>query len=178
MARLWICKGYTGWWICLNKPEFYLIMPLYVLICLNIAGYAWICQKIPVKQSSGYARMLNLSDALQWMLERFLRKPKRILLQDPQKQHLRAFHGHLQGLASPSQTVIIIRRNIVAFLFDIHSIKSSSSHGQVCLMRLYFERYFSHDQYILNVNPQTLTFKYWHLCYIGRNFFCKFFFVS
>ena len=26
MARLWICEGCTGCWICLNKPEYALIM--------------------------------------------------------------------------------------------------------------------------------------------------------
>ena len=39
MARLWICEGYTGSWICLNKPE-------YTSICINVlhnAEYAWKC---------------------------------------------------------------------------------------------------------------------------------------
>ena len=25
MARLWICEGYTGCWICLNKPDYALL---------------------------------------------------------------------------------------------------------------------------------------------------------
>ena len=39
MARLWICEGCTGCQICLNKPEYALIMLQYVRIwCWN----AWI----------------------------------------------------------------------------------------------------------------------------------------
>ena len=29
MARMWICERYTGCWICLNKPEYALIMSQY-----------------------------------------------------------------------------------------------------------------------------------------------------
>ena len=42
MARLWICEGYTGCWICLNKPVFTLIMYQYTWIWLNKAEYDWI----------------------------------------------------------------------------------------------------------------------------------------
>ena len=39
-------------------------------------------------------------------LERFLRKPKRVLLYDLQKHHLKVFCSNLQGLALPSETII------------------------------------------------------------------------
>ena len=39
-----------------------------------------------------------------------------------------------------------IRKNIFACLFSVHSIVSLSRHEQVCLMRLRFERYFSHHR--------------------------------
>ena len=38
-ARLWICKSYSGFWICLNKPEYALIVPQYVSILLDNAAY-------------------------------------------------------------------------------------------------------------------------------------------
>ena len=40
MARLWMCEGYTGCWMCLNKPGYSLIMPQYVWACINNAEYA------------------------------------------------------------------------------------------------------------------------------------------
>ena len=44
MTRLWICKVYIEYWICLRKPEYVLmIMPQYMWIYLNNAGYSWIC---------------------------------------------------------------------------------------------------------------------------------------
>ena len=46
MTRLWICQCYTGWWICMNKPEFISTMPQYAWIYLNNAEYAWICLHI------------------------------------------------------------------------------------------------------------------------------------
>ena len=66
MARLSICKCYTGCWICLNKPEYALIMSQYAWIYLNNAEYDWICQHIPEKkkQSAEYAKILNKSDPL------------------------------------------------------------------------------------------------------------------
>ena len=39
MARLWIWKAYIGCWICLNLPEYALIMSQYVWICFNNAEY-------------------------------------------------------------------------------------------------------------------------------------------
>ena len=60
MARLWICEGYTGWWIYLNKPEYALIMPQYAWICLNNAEFVCIYLN---KQSSKYTRIQNVSDA-------------------------------------------------------------------------------------------------------------------
>ena len=41
---------------------------------------------------------------------------------------------------------IIIRKNIFACLFSVHYTISLSRHEQVCLMRLRFERYFSHHR--------------------------------
>ena len=35
--------GRRGWWICLNRPEYVLIIPQYVWICCENAEYAWIC---------------------------------------------------------------------------------------------------------------------------------------
>ena len=40
----------------------------------------------------------------------------------------------------------IIRKNIFACLFSVHNTISLSRHEQVCLMRLRFERYFSHHR--------------------------------
>ena len=54
MVRLWICEGDTGYWICLNKPE-------YALIMLNMPEYA--CTYLN-KQNSEYAKILNVSDAV------------------------------------------------------------------------------------------------------------------
>ena len=62
MTRLWICQGYTGKRICLNKPEYALIMSENAWICLNNAEYDWICWDIPEKQSTEYTRILNVSD--------------------------------------------------------------------------------------------------------------------
>ena len=54
IARLWICEGYTGWWIYLNKPEYALIMPQYAWICLDNAEFVCIYLN---KQSSKYTRI-------------------------------------------------------------------------------------------------------------------------
>ena len=51
MTRLGICEGYTGCWICLNKPE-YTLMPQYAWICLNNAEYHWMCRHLPEKTES------------------------------------------------------------------------------------------------------------------------------
>ena len=59
VARLWICKGYSGCRICLNKPE-YTLMPQHVWICLNNAEYKWICRHIPERN-----RVLNMPEF--WM---------------------------------------------------------------------------------------------------------------
>ena len=40
----------------------------------------------------------------------------------------------------------LIRKNIFACLFSVHNTISLSRHEQVCLMRLRFERYFSHHR--------------------------------
>ena len=40
-----------------------------------------------------------------------------------------------------------MRKNIFAFLFNVHNTISSSRHGQVCLIRLRFDRYFSRHQF-------------------------------
>ena len=47
MAKLWICGGYKGCWICLNKSEYDLMTSQYVWTCLNNAEYGWICWHIP-----------------------------------------------------------------------------------------------------------------------------------
>ena len=49
MTRLWIYGGYTGSWICLNKPENALIMSQYGWISLNNGEYNWICRHISEK---------------------------------------------------------------------------------------------------------------------------------
>ena len=56
-----ICEGYTGCWICINKPGYAVIMSQYVWICLNKAGiwlnitaYTW-------KNCTEYAKILNVS---------------------------------------------------------------------------------------------------------------------
>ena len=49
--------------------------------------------------------------------------------------------------------IIIIRKNIFACLFSVHNTISLSRHEQVCLMRLRFERCFSHHR----------AYKYLHL---------------
>ena len=54
MTRLWIFEGYTRCSICLNKPE-------YALIMLNILEYACIYLN---KLSFEYVRILNVSDAV------------------------------------------------------------------------------------------------------------------
>ena len=43
MARLQICGGYKGCWICLNKLEYPFKMPQCVWICLNNAEYDYAC---------------------------------------------------------------------------------------------------------------------------------------
>ena len=49
MARLWICEGYTGNWICLNRPEYAVVMSQYAWICPNNAEYDWVCRHIRQK---------------------------------------------------------------------------------------------------------------------------------
>ena len=61
MARLWICEGYTGCWICLNKPKYTLYVNNYTSITMNMIEYVCINLK---KQSAEYARILNVSDAV------------------------------------------------------------------------------------------------------------------
>ena len=62
LRRLGICKGFTGCWICLNKPEYALIMSQYAQICLNNAEYDWICHNILEKTECGVCQ--NASDAV------------------------------------------------------------------------------------------------------------------
>ena len=47
-----------------------------------------------------------------------------------------------------SETIehVDVRKNIFACLFSVHNKISLSRHEQVCLMRLRFERYFSHQR--------------------------------
>ena len=46
---------------------------------------------------------------------------------------------------------LFVRKNIFACLFSVHNTISLSRHEQVCLMRLRFERYFSHHRASLNI---------------------------
>ena len=48
-----------------------------------------------------------------------------------------------------------IRKNIFACLFSAHNTISLSRHEQVCLMRLRFERYFSHHRAEGEVSLET-----------------------
>ena len=130
MEKLWICKGHTVCWICLKKPGYSLIVPQYALICLNNVEYAWIYLN---KQSSGHARILNVSGTEHWKSERFLRKPERMLLYNPQNHQPKAFHSHLKSLALPSQ-MVIFKCNVLTYLFSVHNILSLLRHEEVCLM--------------------------------------------
>ena len=47
MARFSISEGYTGWWVCLNKPEYVLKITQYVWIRVNNTKYALMCLNIP-----------------------------------------------------------------------------------------------------------------------------------
>ena len=49
MASLWICKSYTGLWICLEIPE-YALMPQHAGMCLNNAEYAEHCQTFKMER--------------------------------------------------------------------------------------------------------------------------------
>ena len=46
----------------------------------------------------------------------------------------------------PDKENFNIRKNIFACLFSVHNTISLSRHEQVCLMKLLFERYFSHHR--------------------------------
>ena len=48
MAQLSKWEGYTGCWICLNKPV-YVLMSQYLCICLNNAEYDWTCHHVSEK---------------------------------------------------------------------------------------------------------------------------------
>ena len=63
-------------------------------------------------------------------------------------------YGHFKDLTRRTASNKILRdkrKNIFACLFSVHNTISLSRHEQVCLMRLRFERYFSHHRafYIL-----------------------------
>ena len=60
-----VAEGSEYAWIWLNKPEYALVMSQYAWICLNNAEYDWIYGHIPAKNSAEYARILNVSDAVQ-----------------------------------------------------------------------------------------------------------------
>ena len=49
MSRLWIREGYKGCWICLNKPEYALIISKYEWICFNNVECDLICRHITGK---------------------------------------------------------------------------------------------------------------------------------
>ena len=48
--------------------------------------------------------------------------------------------------SSNLKSKVDIRKNISACLFSVHNAISLSCHEQVCLIRLPFERYFSHHR--------------------------------
>ena len=48
--------------------------------------------------------------------------------------------------SSNLKSKVDIRKNIFACLFSVHNTISLSCHEQVCLIRLSFERYFSHHR--------------------------------
>ena len=64
MARFWKCKSRKEFSLCLNKPEYAIIMPQYPWSCLNNAEYAWICNINLNKHSSEYMKILNRFDAV------------------------------------------------------------------------------------------------------------------
>ena len=64
----------------------------------------------------------------------------------------------------PIITIFIVRKNIYPCLFSAQNTLSLSRHEQACLIRLRFERYFSHHQAtkmimlcIFKANMQTWT---------------------
>ena len=57
-------EGYTGCWICLNMPNYPLIMSQYAQMCLNNSEYDGICCIYLKKKSAEYARILNVSSAV------------------------------------------------------------------------------------------------------------------
>ena len=38
-TKVWICQRYTGFWICLNTPKWFLNMPQYTWVCLNMSEF-------------------------------------------------------------------------------------------------------------------------------------------
>ena len=59
------------------------------------------------------------------------------------KTNSKYFIGYLDKAIRP--LVLIIRKTIFPYLFSVHNAVTLSSHEQVCLMRLRFKRYFSHE---------------------------------
>ena len=59
-------------------------------------------------------------------------------------------HGELK-LHEKIRQCYNVRKNTFACLFSVHNTISLSRHEQVCLMRLRFERYFSHHVASLNI---------------------------
>ena len=57
------CRGYTGCWIYLHKPECALVLYQYVLIYLSIAKYDWIYWYIPEKTECWICQNSECSDA-------------------------------------------------------------------------------------------------------------------
>ena len=106
MAKLWIWKGYTGCWICLNKPEHVLIMSMHenVSITLNMIEYAGIYLK---KQSAQYARILNVSDTVvcgtMELRQRFRQKHQK---KRPRRQKFWRFFYTVNGRFNPEMDTI------------------------------------------------------------------------
>ena len=55
-----------------------------------------------------------------------------------------------------------VRKSIFAYLISVHNAISLSRHEQVCLIRLHFERHFSHHQTKCFFWPDLLTIAFAH----------------
>ena len=74
---------------------------------------------------------------------------KKIYLADLKSDENKLDIRQLKNLTFNSSNLkskVDIRKNIFACLFSVHNTISLSCHEQVCLIRLSFERYFSHHR--------------------------------
>ena len=70
--------------------------------------------------------------------------PKQMITRLPILLAQKQAANNSQKLNNEIRQIIYLRKNIFACLFSVHNTISLSRHEQVCLMRLRFERYFSH----------------------------------